>query len=891
MSKQAASIGKLFLFTFTSFLILPLAVLCIFFLAVVYDTNKEKISHDLQFLSHTVASKLNARLNGPVTYLKTLAEFEDMRVGDELLNKAIKSGIGNYHVFDSIYILDNEKNVKEMSFGPFSRYSKDDFIGIRLSDVSYFTGSGIYWSRPFVSAVTNNYIVRISRKYENGYVVGDINLKFLTDSLLNAKLSDTTKVFVVDADGHVISNTCETDKFNKNFFSHPVVQEVYKGRHIVFHYSINGVKYTGAGFKIPLADWYLVLEEKDFEAFRLFNEIFYVTVLAIFVTTFFIFLVLYLIRKKLIVPIRLLTDRSGLLAEGHFADFEDAEKTVFTELRVLYESFAEMAKKIDEREKALRDKEEYVRSIFDSTVNTGIIVMTSGTDPLITDANRGAQLISGYKMSELMGLPPDALVKDVGDEILRMRREAVKRDSVISSRFMMTKKNGIHFPALCTLHPLEKPGAGLDAFILVFIDITEVTRVQRALEDEKERLDVTLRSIGEGVLATDKKGRIALVNSSAEMFLSQKHRAMIGHRISDVLQIYDYKSGEDLGDDLTRTDEISRRTFRANIVTKQGVIITVTMTSSVMLSNKGEIVGYVYVFRDITERIKMEQELLSRKKQLEEINRNLEIRVTEEAEKRRKNEQMLFEQSKFAAMGQMISAIAHQWRQPLNALALYTQDIEDAYEVGEVDSEYLSLYVANSMSLINHMSMTIDDFRNFFHSEKIHEKVNLISVVVKSLSLVSTQLKNQNIDFSIQVSDGDESIIFKNELPEEDFVFGKDISISESEMKQVVLNILQNARDAITDRRSKTLHKNGNIYIYIRHYDDKIVTEISNDGGFIPEDYISRIFDPYFTTKPEGEGTGIGLYMSKIMIEDHMDGFLIVENVEYGVKFTITLYY
>ena len=349
--------------------------------------------------------------------------------------------------------------------------------------------------------------------------------------------------------------------------------------------------------------------------------------------------------------------------------------------------------------------------------------------------------------------------------------------------------------------------------------------------------------------------------------------------------------GDDLADELVTSGIGSKRTFRANIISKHAGIITVNLTASGMLNSKGEILGFVYVFRDITDRIKIDQELIIRKVELETVNKNLEKRISEETEKRRKNEQLLFEQAKFAAMGQMISAIAHQWRQPLNALALYTQDIEDAYENDEVDGEYLSKFVESAMKMINHMSGTIDDFRNFFHSTNMKEKVDFVRVVCDSVSLISTQLKNQNIDYDLTIiADGKEDV-FVNSMPAPDVSYGREIEIITSELKQVILNILQNARDAIGERRTAALKRAGNVHITVQYDKNRIVTSIGNDGGNIPEENLVSIFDPYYTTKPEGEGTGIGLYMSKVMVEDHMGGLLVAGNIDNGAVFTITLYY
>jgi PAS domain S-box-containing protein len=888
--KKNSSLGRLFVLAFTFFLIVPLMAVFVFFLATIYNSNKTEIAKDLQAVCHAISGKLNSRLESHAMYISAIADALNAGSSERNIDQMMVSGINNFRIFNSIYVLDNDKKIRKIYFSGFSRYNKHDFLDIKLSDVNNKDMESFSWSRPFSSLVTNSHVVRVSRKYTDGYVVGDLNLKFLTDSLTYTNIADSVSLFIVDSRGDVIANDRGEITID-NLFNHPAVVESYLGGHITFDYKRGDDTYTAAGFKIPVADWYLILEQNQFVAFNLFYDILYVTVVSAVVVVLFISAMLYLLNVRFISPIRRLTDRTKNISDSTDLIFARPEVTVFSELKDLYDSFEKMSERLVSREKELRNKEEYVRSIFDSTTNTGIIVISNDPEPVIKDANVGAQLISGYKMSELLGLPPAALVRWVGDDIGRMKREAVSKNAMVTARFEMTKKNGISFPVLCTVHPLLDESGSTDSLIVVFIDITELTRAQQALESEKERLDVTLKSIGEGVIATDRAGRITLVNASTENILGQKYRYLIGHNICDVLQIYDHNTGDDLSDDLLRCEDISKRIFVANVISNDAGVIVVSVTASQMLNTKGDTVGAVYVFRDISEQIKMENELINRKQQLEEINRNLEIRVLEETERRRKNEQMLFEQSKFAAMGQMISAIAHQWRQPLNALALYTQDIEDAYEMEEVNAAYLRSFVENSMSLINHMSATIDDFRNFFHSTNAKEECNYVDVIFQSVGLVSTQLRNQNIDFEIIIRNQSGEHRFTNTLPALGVKYGKNLLLIPSEIKQVVLNILQNARDAIAEKRRIAVKETGHIRILIEYLEDGVVTTLSNDGGNIPEDSLMRIFDPYFTTKPEGEGTGIGLYMSRIMIEEHMGGKVMAENTDAGASFVIRLYY
>jgi len=889
--KNNASLGQLFLFAFTVFLVIPLGVVFVIFLTATYHTNMYRVDKDLRFVTSSVADKINSSLESPLSFITVLSKTITPEMSGKNQEMLLDSGMETLSILDALYVLDSESRVKHISLGYFNKYSEEDFIGIKLSDVKVYENYVPVWSRPFTSVVTNRYIVRVAVKFPYGYVIGDISLSLLSDTLAYSK-GGSDNLFIADSSGDLITGRENFQNLSYiNRFDHPVVREIYKGRHINMDYKRDGIRYAGAGYRIPIADWYVILEQKRSSAFGIFYDILSVTVFSAFMVMFFIFVILYMMKKRMLIPIRLLIKRSEQISKGTYSGFDESEKGVFRELRSLYESFEEMSQTLDMREKELKDKEEYVRSVFDSTTNTGMLVVSLDDDPVITDVNRGAQLILGYKTSELLGLPAAALVKKLGEDILQMQRHALEKNTMTSGRLEMVKKNGSSFPALCTVHPLFDSKGVITSVIVVFMDITEITKIQDALESEKERLDVTLKSIGEGVLATDRFGRITLVNKSTENLLGLKSKNLLGFSIKDILQIYDLETGEDISEKITEFAETSSKTFRANIISKESGVITVIITSSVLVNNHGKVLGSVYVFRDVTDRIKMEQELLRRKQLLEDINKSLELRVNDETEKRRKNEQMLFEQSKFAAMGQMISAIAHQWRQPLNALALYIQDIEDAYAANEINSEYLTQFTANTMSLVSHMSVTIDDFRNFFHSSNIREKVDVVSVVVQSLSLVTTQLKNQNIGFSITISGINAEDIFENRLPDKPEKYGDPVYMFPSEMKQVILNIFQNARDAINDRRRNFARNIGNIDVKIEYYAEKVTISISNDGGEIPEESINRIFDPYFTTKPEGEGTGIGLYMSKIMIEDHMGGLLVAENIAGDARFTVTLYY
>jgi len=258
---------------------------------------------------------------------------------------------------------------------------------------------------------------------------------------------------------------------------------------------------------------------------------------------------------------------------------------------------------------------------------------------------------------------------------------------------------------------------------------------------------------------------------------------------------------------------------------------------------------------------------------IESYNRKLESKVASEIEKRRKNEQILIQQSKLAEMGEMIGSIAHQWRQPLNILALNAQDLEDAYEYKEIDDRYIDNYIEKSMGQINYMSKTIDDFRNFFKPEKEKKLFSIKKSILSAKTLIDAQFKNRNIDIDIKGSN-----LLTNGYS--------------NEFSQVIVNILNNSKDAILlyrERLSEPKYR-GVIDILIEEYKEKIKISIKDNAGGLSSDIIDRIFEPYFTTKNQSQGTGIGLYMAKMIIENNMQGSIYVNReIKSGAEFVILL--
>ena len=233
-------------------------------------------------------------------------------------------------------------------------------------------------------------------------------------------------------------------------------------------------------------------------------------------------------------------------------------------------------------------------------------------------------------------------------------------------------------------------------------------------------------------------------------------------------------------------------------------------------------------------------------------NKNLEI------EKKQKDE-LLYQQSKMAAMGEMIGNIAHQWRQPLSTISTASTGTRLQKEMNCLSDEDLYSALTSINNSAQYLSKTIDDFRDFFNpsNNKVSE-FDISDAISKTLNLVKAQFVAKDIEIIQNIED------YK-------------INSIENELIQVLVNLLNNARDALE------ITENQRRLIFINTYskDNTLYLEVQDNARGIPEDIIDRIFEPYFTTKHQSQGTGIGLYMSKEIIEKHLNGKLLVSNKEY----------
>lgn len=316
-------------------------------------------------------------------------------------------------------------------------------------------------------------------------------------------------------------------------------------------------------------------------------------------------------------------------------------------------------------------------------------------------------------------------------------------------------------------------------------------------------------------------------------------------------------TSDELGD---MAKAINTEIEKTKIALKQDIKLIESATQMVKEIKNGNLDSRLEVFAKT-------EELNQLKFMINAMVNDLEMRIQEEIGRRTDQEKLLIQQSKLAAMGNMIGNIAHQWRQPLGELNAILMNIETRYKFKAFDENFIESSVIKCNKITTHMSNTINDFQNFFKPSKTKEVFNVVEACKKASSILMSSLKHHSVDFQC-------------DYDKETEVFGYP-----NEFSQAFLNILSNAKDVLIQREIKSPF----IKVSITSGKQYVLIKVQDNGEGIDEKNLERIFEPYFTTKHAKQGTGIGLYMSKMIIEDNMQGYLNAENIDKGACFTIKL--
>ncbi|MBF0456302.1 MAG: PAS domain S-box protein [Nitrospirae bacterium] len=518
------------------------------------------------------------------------------------------------------------------------------------------------------------------------------------------------------------------------------------------------------------------------------------------------------------------------------------------------------------RRKNLETKLEEARTQLQSIINcTTAVVFLKDLQGRYILINSQYETLFHVTKEGVVGMTDyDIFPREQADNFRAHDIEVEKKKAPLNFDELVQHDDGVH-TYISVKFPMFDMQGQIYGVCGIATDITERKRMEEELLIEvaarrtaEKRLALLLEASFEGISITE-NGRIIDANKRlAEMF---------GCDEGEVLGISVFDTVTPQYREIIRkhVSEGYDKPYELDCLKKDGTIISVEVCGRNM-EYEGHRIRLVAI-RDITQRKRMEL-------QLKRLNDHLMELVTEEIQKRQRNEQLLIQQSKMASMGEMIGLIAHQWRQPLNAVGMIVQDIKQAYIYGELDELYINNSVDTTMKQVYFMSKTIEDFKNFFKPSKERVRFNITVAIEELLAMFSHIFKKSDVDISFET--WQDAIMFTEGYP--------------NEFKQVVLNIMNNAKDAITSKRDAGNIITGLIEINLSNNEqlDKVIVSMRDNGGGIPEQIIEKIFDPYYTTKGD-QGTGIGLYMSKTIIETNMGGTLTVKNVDEGAEFMITL--
>jgi PAS domain S-box-containing protein len=507
----------------------------------------------------------------------------------------------------------------------------------------------------------------------------------------------------------------------------------------------------------------------------------------------------------------------------------------------------------DELKRIMREQE-----IILENANVGISLVVDRRQIWI---NRWMGKVFQYPLEELEGQDTRLLFpsQEAYEQVGRDAYQVLSRGENYETVHKLMRRDGTPIWIHLNGKAIEPPDLSRGT-LWILSDATAQKVAEDALRADEARFRSMFESHSAVMLLIDPlDGRIQDANPAAAAFYGYDRERLQAMNIADLNTL----SPEQIAEEMQRSSGMQKRTFVFTHRLASGEIRTVEVNSS-----PTTILGRQVLFsiiQDITERATLEVEIRLRQALLEELNRSLDDRVNQALEEIRTKDQMLITQGRQAAMGEMIGNIAHQWRQPLNALGLVLSNLKDAYAFGEMQPALLDKSVADGTALVQKMSSTINDFRNFFRPEKEKTIFSVQAQIQQAVTLVSAGFRNAAIDLQI-------------DIPRDLQLFG-----FPNEFSQVILNLLSNAQQAIQQSGQRA----GRVTLTTSEAHGMGCLSVQDNGGGIPAEIQDKIFEPYFSTKELG--TGIGLYMSKQIIERNMDGRLEGHNKGAGAEFVIRL--
>ena len=473
------------------------------------------------------------------------------------------------------------------------------------------------------------------------------------------------------------------------------------------------------------------------------------------------------------------------------------------------------------------------------------VVMTDAEGDIVY-VNPNFTKVTGYSASEAMGENPRILKSDyMSDEEYVELWKKISSGKVWSGKFKNIAKDGSEFWEETTIMPSINENGDVDGYIAFKLEITDKMLLQKELEKEEHKVEqlgqILDDSTNEVYIFKRDDLRFLYINRGAKENIGYSLREMQELTPIDIKPEITMSKWDELLQPLNsgKTNHLSFSTVHQR---KDGTTYPVDIYLQIITYE--EVEAYVAIIIDTTER--------------EEIQKQL-----------KDQEEIMISQSRHAAMGEMISMIAHQWRQPISIIAMGANNIIADIDLDILDEKTLKISANDIINQTKELSNTIDDFRNFFRPNKDREKTLVEDIFKDSLSVIGKSLKNHSIEVELDIR--------KDRI----------INTFPRELMQVFINMIKNSKEALVENDIKERK----ILITIDEKDDNAYITVCDNAGGIKGDIIGKIFNPYFSTKNEKNGTGLGLYMSKTIIEKHLYGSIKAYNENGGACFEIKLPY
>jgi len=605
-------------------------------------------------------------------------------------------------------------------------------------------------------------------------------------------------------------------------------------------------------------DWVIAAGTYEEEIFSSLHETESFILLIVFVALALVFFLTLTLSKVLTKPIQELTEVTTKMVGGdlsqrvkvHGADEIGVLGTSFNRMISQIQNYtSDLEKMVGARTQELKESREkyrdlsrFLNSILDSATEYAIVALDFYGR--IMEFNKGAERLFGWKKDEVINkenIAVTILPEDKKRGVQELMSKRTRTEGVCELEMTRIRKNGQRFPVLTTVTAIMDPSGKSSGFVEIVRDITVRKSLERQLRETKEFLEHIMESSVDGILTTDLKGKLTYVNRAMEEMLGYSRGEILGAHISNF-----YVRGMQLAREIMDLLKVAERAenFEMEVKTKSGKSLTI-LTSLFLLRNEdGVIIGTAGIFKDISEQKALEAKL-------------------------KDAQAHLVEASKMRALGELVAGVAHELNNPLMASQTILHVILKNLPAGWPERERLELI----RKCNDRIEKIVDHLREFSRQTKPEfQEIDINQPVENALMITGQQLLNHGIALVRNLAAG---------LPK---VMG-----DPSQLEQVFLNLISNARDAIDDASGHKKELTIRSSISEDGGAPSVVVSVKDTGIGIPQENLSKIFEPFFSTKPVGKGTGLGLSLCFGIVEAHGGRIDIKSNVGEGTEISVIL--